>query len=71
MIDVKISIGLKNLYQMITTPLSLKKWPYPIPVGIVLITANSTDPTFLIPDGYITLFGLIYALHLDYPKELA
>ncbi|KAI3373478.1 hypothetical protein L3Q82_021946 [Scortum barcoo] len=61
-----------------------------VPVGIALITANSTDATFLVPDrvtviiegnlvidlptladGYIILFGLIYPLHLHYPKELA
>lgn len=55
-----------------------------VPLGLALITANSTDPTFLCPDrvaviiegnlvvdAYVVLLGLIYVLRLHYPKDLA
>lgn len=61
-----------------------------VPLGLALITANSTDATFLCPDrvavliegnlvvdmhtlaeAYEIILGLIYALHLHYPKDLA
>ncbi|KAG9274712.1 hypothetical protein AMEX_G11754 [Astyanax mexicanus] len=61
-----------------------------MPIGLLSISANSTDATPLCPeriavvlegniviehptlaDAFVTLFGLMYALHLSYPKELA
>ncbi|KAG9277802.1 hypothetical protein AMEX_G7847 [Astyanax mexicanus] len=61
-----------------------------MPIGLLSISANSTDATPFCPeriavvlegniviehptlaDAFVTLFGLMYALHLSYPKELA
>lgn len=43
---------------------------YPEKISVVLegnIVVNAPSLT----DGYVLLFGLMYALHLSYPKEMA